>query len=134
MKRDSAERGYSPIDVLRQIKSRMADYYEYIYPQRELSDVIINFFTDEEFSLDKIDKEDRVYLRMLINKKYSLLNVLSVLQKKNIKFDLVINNDKFNEITFSEYKKCDLLEGADGRFNGYYDYIVFIVLSLNSDT
>ena len=134
VKRDTTERGYSASDVLRQIKSRMADYYKYVYPQRESSDVIINFFTDEEFSLNKIDEEGTVYLRMLINKKYSLLNVLSALQKKNIKFDFITNNDRFNEITFSEYKKCDLLEGSDGHLNGYYDYIGFIILSLNGNT
>tara|TARA_R100001015_G_C4626786_1_gene185978 strand:+ start:768 stop:2246 length:1479 start_codon:yes stop_codon:yes gene_type:complete len=133
VKRDTTERGQSADDVLEHIKSRMDDYYKYIYPQRELSDIIINFFTDERFSLDKLNEEDKVYLRVLVDKKYSLLNVLSMLQKKNIKYDLAVNDDRFNEITFTEYKKCNLIEGASGQFNNYYDYIVFIILSLNSD-
>jgi hypothetical protein len=133
VKRDTTERGQSADNVLEHIKSRMDDYYKYIYPQRELSDIIINFFTDERFSLDKLNEEDKVYLRVLVDKKYSLLNVLSMLQKKNIKYDLAVNDDRFNEITFTEYKKCNLIEGAAGQFNNYYDYIVFIILSLNSD-
>ena len=42
--RDTKQRGYTLEKSIEQIKSRKEDYYKFIYPQRNKSDLIINFY------------------------------------------------------------------------------------------
>ena len=106
------------------------DFQNFIYPQRDKSDIIINFFTNVEFTLDDIDKESDIYLKIFISKKYPLIDILSNLSKKEIKFQIDSESDEnFNKITFYEFKECDIL-GDYYHLNNYYDYIMFFILSL----
>jgi uridine kinase len=130
IKRDISKRGYTMDQILNQINSREEDFQNFIYPQRDKSDIIINFFTNVEFTLDDIDKESDIYLRIFISKKYPLIDILSNLSKKEIKFQIDSESDEnFNKITFYEYKECDIL-GDYYHLNNYYDYIMFFILSL----
>jgi uridine kinase len=133
IKRDMQNRGYSIEETLKQIEARKEDYYKYIYPQRDKSDIIINFFTDKDFDINKINEDDTVNLRILINKKYSLIDILSHLSKKEIEFKIKSNNEIFNEIVFYKYKKCNILENSNISFDNYYDYIMFFILSLQQN-
>lgn len=131
VKRDVEKRGYSVEKVLEQIEKRSLDYVEYILPQREKSDIIINFFTDSEFDVNRLDEEIKVHLRVYVSKKHSLIDILSQLSKNNINYFIDSESNKnYNEIIFYEYKTCQLLENSL-VLNNFYDYIVFIILSLN---
>jgi uridine kinase len=125
--RDINKRGYTFAQIIDQIESRKEDYYKFIYPQKEKSDIVITFFTDSEFDMNKLDDEPNIYLKILVNKKYPLIDILSFLSKNNIEFDINSNNEVFNEVTFYKY-----LPISDDRLNlkTYYDYIILFILSL----
>jgi len=127
IKRDTVERGYSLEKVLNQIKSREIDYIEYIYPQREKSDVIINFITNDKFDLENIDKELDIYLNIYFNKDINLSNIINSFIKHNINFSLS-EEDKFNKLTFIEYRNCELFNKT--KFHNFYDYIIYIILNI----
>jgi uridine kinase len=124
IKRDMTKRGYTKEQVLEQIESRKKDYYEFVYPQRNKSDIVVNFFTDSN-EID-LEKEPTIFLRVLIINKYNIKDILESLLEKNIEFEYNSSKD-FNEITFYKYKKCDIIKNST---NSYYDYIIFLILSL----
>jgi uridine kinase len=122
--RDINKRGYTYEQIINQIESRKEDYYKFIYPQRDISDIVINFFTDDEIS-----NNPNIYLRILVNKKYALIDILSVLSNNDIEYS-ISSSEIFNEITFFEYKECDILDDYKKSTKSYYDYIIFLILSL----
>jgi phosphoribulokinase len=126
--RDTNKRGYTHAQILEQIESRKEDYYKFIHPQRDLSDIVINFFTDD---IDVTDPD--VHLKILVNKKYPLIDILSVLSKNEIEFT-ISSSEVFNEITFFKYKECDILDdNYETSSKSYYDYIIFFILSLQQN-
>jgi uridine kinase len=127
--RDTNKRGYTHDQIIEQIESRKEDYYNFIHPQRDLSDIVINFFTDDENN----NENTNIYLRILVNKKYPLIDILSVLSKNEIEFT-ISSSEIFNEITFYKYKECDILDdNYKTSSNSYYDYIIFFILSLQQN-
>jgi uridine kinase len=127
IKRDVNERGYTLEKVLKQINDREEDYKNYILPQREKSDIIINFSTDDYFNLSDLDKDLNTYLNIYLNREIDISNLISIFLKYDVKLKLS-EEDLFNKITFKEYKKCDLFNYTN--LNNFYDYIVFIILNL----
>jgi uridine kinase len=124
IKRDMTKRGYTKDQVLKQIESRKKDYYEFVYPQRERSDIIVNFFTDSQ-EID-LDNEPTIFLRLLICDKYNIKDILNIFYEKEINFETKINGN-FNEVVFYTFKKCNLIKNST---DSYYDYIIFFILSL----
>lgn len=66
IKRDIHKRGYTMDKIVEQINYRKKDFDEYIFPQREKADMIINFYTNKKFNIDEFNAEDEipVYLRI----------------------------------------------------------------------
>ena len=118
IERDVSKRGYTKNDIIKQIESRKDDYYKFIYPQRNVSDIVVNFFTGDN---------DCVNLKIFISKKYRIEDILNNLENKEIEFKKK-SNDLFYEIVFNSYKECDILNGYSSK--SYYDYILFFILSL----
>lgn len=125
--RDINKRGYTVQQVLNQIQSRKEDYIKYILPQRDISDIVINFFTDEKLNIDKLNLSPKIKLKLFVHKKYEFLNIILKFKEKNLKFDCKITNDSnFNQIIFDEYVEHDL----PFNNNNYYDYIIYLILNL----
>lgn len=124
IKRDMSERGYTHKQVISQIKSRKNDFQKYILPQRESSDIIINFTTDDYVDLDDLEQNLNIFLNVFIHKKYQLLEILSYFSEKNIIYEISTNEKIHNKLTFRIFKTLD-----DRRFNlnNFYDYIVLII-------
>jgi uridine kinase len=140
IKRDIEKRGYTKEKILKQIESRKEDYIKYILPQRDNSDIIINFFTDKKFDINNLDQELNLKLKILFNKsKYKpedFIDIFLEFRKQNIKFKTSIENSyveyyrsntKFNEIIFSKFEENNL--GFNN--NNFYDYILYLILNLN---
>jgi uridine kinase len=127
IKRDIAKRGYSKEKILEQIENRKDDYIKFILPQKENSDVIINFFTDKPFNIDKLEDNLDIKLRISINKKFDIKHILNDFLDIGIKFKLN-NNDNFNEIVFNVYQNKILDLKLNN--NNYYDYILYFILNL----
>jgi uridine kinase len=82
IKRDVQKRGYTIDKILEQINCRRIDFNEYIFPQREKADIIINFYTNKIFDIDKFNLHDElpIFLRIGIRNCSTLDKITSVLQ------------------------------------------------------
>jgi len=127
IKRDTKIRGYKIDHVLDQINLREEDYKKYVNPQKEKADVIVNFYTDEDFHIENLESQDRVGLRILVSKEN---RVDEVILKLN---DVAPGKFKFFEeklrkvIQFpiysqSEYNNAKMLE--------IYSYIILTILNI----
>jgi uridine kinase len=120
IQRDVFERGHNIDYVNEQIKKREKDYWGYIHPQREKSDIIINFFNGDN---------EEIYLKIFINKKHYIMELLTNLSKKGVKFDLDSDND-FNHILFKKYINTDIMSNFEIKIDNYYEYIIYFILGI----
>jgi uridine kinase len=125
IQRDVKKRGYTPDQVVKQIESRKEDYFKYVYPQRNISDVIINFYT-----LDDIDifsnTDNNISLRIFISTIFDITDILDNIRKLNIEFEYSLN-DNFYEINFLKYQNIPIIKKT---FNNYYDIIIYFILNI----
>ena len=82
LERDVKTRGYTEEKVIKQISDRKTDYKKYVAPQKNNSDIVVNFFAKADMSLG---------LNILINKKHSVENILSSFSKYNIPYEFKTN-------------------------------------------
>lgn len=121
IKRDVNERGYSLDKVLSQIEHRKKDFTKYILPQKNISDIIINFFPSHE---------DKVSLKIYINKNFDITNILTHFSKLKIPYQ-ISDESNFTLIIFKDYFFCDIWESSNyPYFNNFYDYIIFIIMKI----
>jgi len=133
IKRDISKRGYTLQKIAEQIESREDDYYKYIQPQRDCSDIIINFYTTEEFDYTNYEKDLSTYLRIMVNKKYNICDMLNELSNNNIEYTLSeVHHHNFNSLTFSVYTESNILNKYNAGYGDFYDYIMFFILSLHN--
>jgi uridine kinase len=119
--RDVNERGYSLDKVLSQIESRKKDFNEYILPQKNKSDIIINFFQSSEGGIS---------LKIYINKNFDIQNILINFSKLNIPFK-VSEESNLSLIIFEKYFFCEIWGSSNyPYFNNFYDYIIFIIMKI----
>ena len=117
IQRDVVERGYDIKKVLKQIEDRESDYLTYIYPQREKSDIVINFFNDDN---------DKLRLKLFIGRKHNISDIINDL---NEGIECVNYGEIFNEIIFTEYKNIDTGKMVL-KLNDYYDYILYFIMNI----
>jgi uridine kinase len=124
IKRDTKERGYTLEKSLKQIESRRKDYYEYIYPQREKSDLIINFYYE---NLNKNNFEDKnISLRLLIKSNFDIKSIVEDLKNLKVSIEVSVENN-FYMLDFKKYVDINL---DIPKLNNFYDYIIFIIMRL----
>ncbi len=63
IKRDTQKRGYSPEEVLGQLRKREPDSEAYIRPQRQWSDIVISFYPPEE---DTVQNNGQLNVRLVL--------------------------------------------------------------------
>ncbi len=120
IQRDVIERGYDIENVKKQIIDRQDDYEQFILPQKEKSDIIINFF--------EVDNEPQ--LKLKFNKR---LDLTRILYKIGFSCDYTVLpqvDTNFFEILFTEYKNCPSLDVLKFRTYNYYDYILYFLLKI----
>lgn len=123
IERDVNERGYTLEKVLKQIKDRQNDYLKYIYPQKDLSDLIVNFY---------LNNEDKICLKLHIKSSYNISNLVTEFNSNNINFT-VIKNENFNIIDFKEFTPINNWSDKNyPKLNNFYDYIMKVIINLNN--
>jgi uridine kinase len=75
MNRDIQNRGYSLEKILNQIKARKSDFLKYIYPQRELADIIIRMYTNVSYEAN--DPSPPVFLNIGFANQFNLTNIIA---------------------------------------------------------
>ena len=118
--RDTSKRGYSISKIMKQIEDRKEDYLKFIFPQRDKSDIIINF---------TLNDNDEINLTIFFNKKLNISKLINNLIKYNIDIDFK-EDLNFNKIKFCEYKYCELFERT--KLNNFYDYIIYLILNIQN--
>jgi uridine kinase len=121
LKRDQQKRGYTKEQVLSQIESRKEDFEKYILPQKNLSDLIINFHINGE------DYEN-LKLNIYINKRFNYQKISNHFKRQKIKFDIESKKYDFTCLCFHTYQEHNL--SLNNKTNTYYDYIIFTILNL----
>ena len=91
--RDINERGYLKEKVIESIMKRETDNIKFIQPQENNSDIIINFFTDDNFD-HTINVNPNIYLSLTV--KNNILDFIESLYEFNIEFQV---KKKSNNIT-----------------------------------
>lgn len=89
--RDVNERGYAKEEVLKKINNRFSDFNKHILPQKEIADIIINFFTNDNFNYLGTLKPE-IYLKIIIKNNTIGKYFVKKLNEFNIKFKFEINN------------------------------------------
>lgn len=95
MKRDIQKRGYSIEKIKNQIEKRKEDYNNYIYSQKNKSDIIINLYTNKQFNCDFFNKNENypVFLKIGIKNIYNITNII-------IKIDSIVKIEENNDYIF----------------------------------
>lgn len=120
--RDVIERGYSLEKVLNQIESRKEDYQKYILPQREFSDLIINFYIN---SNNINNNDNNIGLRLFVNKNFNITDIL-----KNSNINLVGENENWYRFDFKEYVHIELIDHNIPLRNDFYDYVLYFIFKM----
>lgn len=92
IKRDVFERGYNKDKVINLIEKRMVDYDKYIKPQQNNADMIIRFFTDENFDYNNFECDPPIYLSIIILKKYNFIGLVELLNDESIEYEIINKN------------------------------------------
>jgi uridine kinase len=89
IKRDVKKRGYTYEKILTQINNRKSDFVKYILPQKDNADIVLFYYNDDIFDIDKfnINSEIIYKFKIGINKKYNLKNIIHDLNVLTIEID-----------------------------------------------
>jgi uridine kinase len=76
LKRDVTERGHTVEKVINSIENRKEDYAKYIHPQKEYSDIIIQFYTESDINMNEWDTIQLPNILLKIHMRYTMYNIL----------------------------------------------------------
>jgi len=131
IKRDVTERGHSVEKILDSIKKREDDFKEYILPQKNNADVIVNFFSNDDIDLNDLNHVENLSLKLSIHKKFEIKNILSTFTNQNINYSVDNSDENFIKIEFLEYKPINLFgDDTSLNTNTFYDYIKYFIFNL----
>jgi uridine kinase len=121
VKRDIEKRNYTEEKILKQIEDRKKDYEQFILPQKENSNVIINFY---EKNLESIG------LKIKLHQSLNLNPILSKISETLPNVEIKLEGD-FTCLNFNQYDNEKIFDELKFRTFDFYDYIVYILLNLN---
>ena len=128
VRRDTSERGHVIRRVMEPMKAREVDFQDFILPQREKSDLIVNFHTEDTFDESRPNMDLSVSLNIFVHKRIDISRTINLLTMWEIPYRLDDTGD-FNKISFAGYKNSQLFgERAVGNL---YDYIVLVIMNVN---
>ena len=151
IKRDISKRGYSQDKIIEQIEKRLPDAQKYILPQKDFSDLIINYYSPNLTEPFDETKEISLGIRLSINSSINIDELLNQLFQLNIQYThdysedlkyqiLIINSvDSLNNINYNQLA-MDLIPNIDELIlvppcwsSGFEGFIQLVVLLLVSD-
>ncbi|MBX9830385.1 hypothetical protein K2X40_00365 [Candidatus Babeliales bacterium] len=84
--RDMHKRGYSKEKVIEQLNKRAIDGQKYIEPQKNFSDLIVHYFTDQKFEVGNPHENPLIKLKITLDSSVRLDPLIQELTKANINF------------------------------------------------
>jgi uridine kinase len=120
IERDISQRGHTRDKIEKQIEDRKEDYKKFILPQKDRSDVIVNF----------LKEVDKIELNIYIRKNFRIDNILENFILNKIPFE-ISSNKNFHIVRFKDYLPVNPWKYKNvPNYGNFYDYIVFIILKL----
>ena len=98
IRRDVIERGYDINKVVENMDKRIEDFDRFIRPQMENADMVIRFFTDDNFNYLS-DINPNIYLSITISNRYNFIEIIELLNNADIEYEIIVNNSR-KKITF----------------------------------
>lgn len=143
--RDTKKRGYSIEKILEQIEARMEDANKYIYPQKDFADMVINFFSINNFDLGNEKEIINLGLKITLD---ANIHIEEILERLDCDFSWDYNDDlksqyielltipknDFKELTLDVIENVNELISTDVKFdNGYDGFIQLLSLKMISE-
>jgi len=132
--RDTNERGYKIKDVLEKILRRKKDNKRFIEPQKYNSNLVIRFFTDNEFDYTNLINKPNIYLSLTYDK--DVKDFSRKLDRYNIDYSYTQTDDitkltfyevqNFSYIFFEYFKK----DSIDIESYDYYTLILAFIMHI----
>ena len=121
IKRDILNRGYGLDIIIKQIEDRETDYEKFIKPQKENTDLIINFYTDENFDYKHLENNPTIYLKLKVNDRFNLIEFIKKLNIFKVDFKYY-KREKLNVLEFNKIQDNFKLIFMDIIVNNFYIY------------
>lgn len=143
--RDTEKRGYSIERILHQIEGRIQDANKYIYPQKQFSDIIIKYFSSDDYELGDQFYNPKINLEMKIRADIDLDDLIREFISKGIdikhdfdndlKYQIIILDRPIDKSIIQEHT-LKYIENIEEIANenqidwneGYYAFIQMIIL------
>jgi uridine kinase len=105
--RDIKKRGYSIEKIMEQINNRKEDFNKYILPQKNIADIIINFYTDKLFHLDNFipDEKINIFLRIGISNNFNINKIIT-----SLNITKFVNEKGYIYLYFNDYVYEDIIK------------------------
>ena len=143
--RDTKSRGHNLSRVLEQIENRMEDAKKYIYPQKNFSDMVINFFPTDTFELGKDGEHINLGLKITFDANVHMENILDYLQNDflwDYNDDLKSQYIELQDIPHNDFKIIathtidninEIVSPSATWANGYDGFLQLICLKMISE-
>lgn len=143
--RDTKKRGYSTEKILKQIDSRVHDATKYIYPQKEFSDMIINYFPIKKLNLEFQNRDINLGLKLTFDANIHVEDILASLDSEyfwDYKDDLKSQYIELKSIPKLNFKNLanrfienldEIISPQSNWQDGYEGFIQFICLVIISE-
>ncbi|WP_167365467.1 uridine kinase [Flavobacterium phragmitis] len=143
--RDIKKRGYSHEKIIEQIENRMTDAEKYIYPQKEFADMVINYFSINEYTIGQEGEAINLGLKITFDANIPIEDILNNLDcsfEWDYNYDLKTQFIKLNEVPNTSFEKVafQCIENLDEivSYNckwefGYEGFIQLLTLKMISE-
>jgi uridine kinase len=121
IKRDILNRGYDLDIIIKQIEDRETDYEKFIKPQKQNTDLIINFYIDENFDYKNLENNPTIYLKLKINDRFNLIEFIKKLNIFRVDFKYY-KREKWNVLEFNKIQDNFKLIFMDIIVNNFHIY------------
>jgi uridine kinase len=121
IKRDTKKRGYTIDKILEQIKFRKEDAIKYIVPQKNYSDLILNYYPVDEINLNYLDTEPKIGLKIYFDANIHIENFVKKLGLED-KWDYS-EDLKYQYIDFAYEPNFNFKQLAEELITNLYEII-----------
>lgn len=137
--RDTQKRGYSLDKILEQIETRVSDAEKYIYPQKDFSDLIVSYFSINEFTLGDEKEVIKLGLKITLD---ANIHIEEILNKLDCQFTWDYNDDlksqfivladepvvNFQDLVLDTIVNVDEIISSDVEWKAGYDGFIQLIL------
>jgi uridine kinase len=95
--RDTKYRHHDLSHTIRQIESRMDDARKYIHPQKQFADMVLEYFSDSQYTVGDPTANPEVRLKILLNANINLDPILRFLDDKKATYEHDYDEDLRNQ-------------------------------------